>query len=263
MYSRFRIELIALIAIAGALSACGGLPHVPDAGTSAPPTEPRSERSGAPSAPNAPSDPVGTAPPQAASTAPGLSVPVEIPARAAADFARAVGLMRAGNASEAELEFQQLAAGYPQLAGPHVNLGILHRKAGRLDPAIGALRAAVERNPGSATAWNELGVTLRMGGQFQEAATAYERAIAIDPEFAPAHRNLGVLRDLYLGDPHGALAALERYKSLSGEDRAVTGWIAELRQRTGTASPPAGPPSPAAPVPAEEAPPEEHEGVHS
>src|SRR5688500_4620715 len=156
MYSRFRIELIALIA--GALSACGGLPDVPDAGTPAPPSEPRSERS---DAPDAPGDPVGITPAQVASTAPGLSVPVEIPARAAADFARAVDLMRAGKASDAELEFQQLALGYPQLAGPHVNLGILHRKAGRLDPAIGALRAAVERNPGSATAWNELGVTLR------------------------------------------------------------------------------------------------------
>src|SRR5262249_22215968 len=36
-----------------------------------------------------------------------------------------------------------------------------------------------------------------------------------------------------LGDPERALTALERYKELTGEDRPVTSWIAELRQRTG------------------------------
>jgi Flp pilus assembly protein TadD len=258
MSSRYRIELAVLLALASSLSACGGLPSVPDAGRPSPSTEPR------PVSSPAPSDPAATTYPQAASSgAPELSLPVEVPARAAADFARAVNLVRAGNLSEAELEFQQLAAGYPQLAGPQVNLGILHRKAGRLDPAIGALRAAVERNPGNAGAWNELGVTLRMRGHFREAATAYERAIAIDPGFAPAHRNLGVLRDLYLGDPQGALTALERYKSLSGEDRTVSGWIAELRQRTGTAPPPANSAPPEAPVPDEQTTPPDDEGVHS
>src|SRR5262249_1394413 len=51
--------------------------------------------------------------------------------------------------------------------------------------------------------------------------------------FAPAYRNLGVVSDLYLGDPERALVALERYKELTGEERPVTSWIAELRQRTG------------------------------
>jgi Flp pilus assembly protein TadD len=230
MWSRFRTELLAL-AGAACLVACGSAPSVPDASSAE--TRPDAR---APDAPAGAS--TGEAVPAGAgSTAP----PVEVPARAAAEFARAVELMRAGNAGEAALEFEQLAAGYPQLAGPHVNLGILHRKAGRLDAAVEALRAAVQRNPGNAIAWNELGVTLRMRGEFAEAAAAYERAIAIDPALAAAHRNLGVLRDLYLGDAPGALDAFEKYRSLTGEDRQVTGWIAELRQRTGsrrTAPPP-------------------------
>ena len=51
--------------------------------------------------------------------------------------------------------------------------------------------------------------------------------------------------DLYIGDAPGALAALEHYKELTGEDKPVTGWIAELRQRTGKKTPPpaAAPPS--------------------
>jgi tetratricopeptide (TPR) repeat protein len=160
------------------------------------------------------------------------------PPRAIADFNRAVGLMRAGNVTEAELEFQQIALAYPQFPGPDINLGILYRKGGRVDASEKALRDAVERNAGSAVAWNELGVTLRMRGQFHDAAEAYQKAIAADADFAPAYRNLGVLLDLYLGDSAGALTALERYKQLTGEDKPVTGWIAELRQRTGKAAAP-------------------------
>ena len=174
--------------------------------------------------------------PQEAAAAPApvpAAAPVDLPARAVADFDRAVNLLRAGNTTEAELEFKQLAAAYPQFAGPQLNLGLLYRKGDRLEEAEAALKTAVERNGASAIAWNELGVTLRMRGKFTEAAAAYEQAIAADPNFAPAHRNLGVLLDLYLGDSTRALAELERYKELTGEEKPVSGWIAELKQRAG------------------------------
>ncbi len=234
MWSRFPTELVALGLAAGLLAACGSAPTTP------------APAPGTPASTSAPTEAVETT--ESVQGA-GSAVPsaVDVPERAASQFARAVELMRGGNAGEAELEFQQLAAGYPQLAGPHVNLGILYRRAGKLDPAVESLRAAVERNPASAIAWNELGVTLRMRGDFQDAAAAYERAIAIDPAYAPAHRNLGVLRDLYLGDANAALDSFERYKSLTGEDKQLNGWLAELRQRTGR--PAAAPPPAAAPAP--------------
>jgi tetratricopeptide (TPR) repeat protein len=141
--------------------------------------------------------------------------------------------MRSGNATEAELEFKQMTLSYPQLSAPFVNLGILYRKNGHLDQSEAALKSAVERNGASAVAWNELGATQRLRGEFPDAAASYEKAIAADSNFAPAYRNLGVVSDLYLGDPERALMALERYKELTGEDRPVTSWIAELRQRTG------------------------------
>jgi len=141
--------------------------------------------------------------------------------------------MRSGNAEEAELEFEQIAISYPQLAAPDIDLGLLYRKTGDLDRSEQALRQAVERDAGSAVAWCELGVTLRMRGKFHEAEDAYKRAIAADAGYAPAYRNLGVLRDLYLGDAPGALEALERYQSLTGEKEPVRGWIAELRRRAG------------------------------
>jgi tetratricopeptide (TPR) repeat protein len=153
--------------------------------------------------------------------------------------------MRSGNATEAELEFKQMTLAYPRLSTPYVNLGILYRKAGHLDQSEEALKGAVERNGGSAVAWNELGATQRMRGEFPDAAASYEKAIAADSNYAPAYRNLGVVSDLYLGDPERALMALERYKELTGEDRPVTSWIAELRQRTGKPPlKPAGAPTP-------------------
>jgi tetratricopeptide (TPR) repeat protein len=167
---------------------------------------------------------------------------VEPPPRALADFDRAVGLMRSGNQAQAEVEFQQLAVGYPSFAGPDINLGILYRKDGRLNESEQALKAATIRNGANAAAWNELGVTLRLRGEFKEAAAAYERAIVADANYAPAHRNLGVVLDLYLGDPARALGELERYQELSGEEKPVSVWIAELRQRTGKKQPASPPP---------------------
>ncbi|MGH8259718.1 MAG: tetratricopeptide repeat protein, partial [Steroidobacteraceae bacterium] len=163
------------------------------------------------------------------------------PARAVADFDRALAVMKAGNAEEAELEFEQIAVSYPRLAAPDIDLGILYRKTGQLDRSEHALREAVHRDGGSAAAWCELGVTLRMLGKFHDAEAAYRQAIAADASFAPAYRDLGVLLDLYLGDAPGALDAFERYRALSGQKEPVGGWIAELRRRAGKGPAPTGP----------------------
>ena len=202
----------------------------------------------APSKPKeAPSEPVAatakagvTAPGQSGTNAgPGAApgsasgAPVAVTARGKADFDRAVGFMRSGNNTEAELELKQVALQFPQLSAPYVNLGILYRKTGRLDLSEDSLKTAVERNDGSAVAWTELGATQRLRGEFPNAAASYEKAISADPNFAPAYRNLGVVSDLYLGDPERALTAFERYKELTGEEKPVSGWIAELRARTG------------------------------
>ncbi len=215
------------------LAACSSAPTRPTESASQPATAAsdagKSGSGAATSANGAPAGSNGASP--AGSAAAVAAVPVT--ARGKADFDRAVGFMKAGNVTEAELEFKQIALQFPQLSSPYVNLGILYRKAGHLDQAEDALKTAVERNDGSAVAWTELGATQRLRGEFPNAAASYEKAIAADPNFAPAYRNLGVVSDLYLGDPERALTAFERYKELTGEEKPVSGWIAELRARTG------------------------------
>ncbi len=90
-----------------------------------------------------------------------------------------------------------------------------------------------------------------MRGQFQDAAASYEKALAADAQLRACAPELAVLLDLYLGDPEHALTELERYKELTGEQKPVNGWIAELRQRTGKPAAPKPAAAPAQPAPAE------------
>ena len=228
MWSRHSSNWVALLAATLLGSACSTSHVASTAATPPPATE-------IPAAANAVA-PVAAAAPVAAPP----------PARALADFARAVQLAKSGKDDEAELEFQQIATGYPTYAGALVNLGILYRKNGDLAKADQSLHAAVQRDANDAEAWSELGVTLRQEGKFHEAAAAYNQAISVNPNFAPAYRNLAIVLDLYLGDTAGALVAMERYKDLAADDKAVTGWIADLKQRAGKNSAAPGAAAPAA-----------------
>jgi len=109
-----------------------------------------------------------------------------------------------------------------------------------------ALRQLVAATPANAEAASELGLMLRREGRFADAREAYASAIAADANFAPAHRNLAVLLDLYLGQSAAALTEFEKYRELTGEEKPVSGWIAEVRSRIGQKAAVA-PPSGAAP----------------
>lgn len=183
--------------------------------------------------PSAPVAPAAAAAGTGVPAAPAEPVASPPPPRALADFARAVQLVKSGKDDEAELEFQQIATGYPTYPGALVNLGILYRKHGDLAKSDQSLHAAVQRDANDAEGWSELGVTLRQEGKFHEAADAYNHAISVNPNFAPAYRNLAIVLDLYLGDTAAALAAMQHYQALAADDKAVTGWIADLKQRAG------------------------------
>jgi tetratricopeptide (TPR) repeat protein len=183
----------------------------------------------------------GSAPVERASGAPGNTAsnatPDPVPVRATQQYEQALALMKLGRNTEAELEFKELVAGYPQLTGPQLNLGLLYMRDSRFAEAEAAFKAALEHSPSNAVAGNELGIVERKLGKFAEAEAAYQRTIAAEPNYAPAHLNLGVLYDLYLAQPQKALDEFQRYIEIAGENKQVAGWVVELRKRVGAPAP--------------------------
>ncbi len=140
--------------------------------------------------------------------------------------------LQQGRLEEAERGFLELVRSNPDLGGPHANLGIIYRHAGKLAQAISELEAAVHSNPQQPVFWNQLGITYREQGQFTKAREAYEKAIAIDPSYSAPYLNLGILFDLYLWDGKRALDLYDQYLAQSpGGDPTVTKWVADLKIR--------------------------------
>ena len=107
----------------------------------------------------------------------------------------------------------------------------------RLPEAEAAFKAALQAAPANAIAGDELGIVERKLGKFAEAEAAYLRAIEAEPNYAQAHLNLGVLYDLYLGEPQKALEQFQRYLEIAGDNKQVAGWVIELRKRVGAPAP--------------------------
>ena len=159
-----------------------------------------------------------------------VATPVNPAAQRAFDEASSV--LRSGRTEEAERAFRAVAQAYPDLAGPHANLGVIYRRAGKLDDAAKEFEQAVRLSPAQPIYLNELGVTYRQQGQFAKARDAYQKAIALDPRYAAPTLNLGILYDLYFGDPAHALEQYSRYLALSPNgDATVTKWVADLKNR--------------------------------
>ncbi|HJV61085.1 MAG TPA: tetratricopeptide repeat protein [Albitalea sp.] len=178
--------------------------------------------------------------PAAAASSPAAPVkaepdtPVSPAAQRGFDDARRA--LAAGRVDEAERGFRALTQSDPTLAGPHANLGILYRQAGKLKESAGELEKAVQANPQRAVTFNQLGITYRQLGQFAKARDAYEKAIALDPGYAAPLLNLGILHDLYLGDGAQAMALYVRYLALQPTgDATVTKWVADLKNRKAAA----------------------------
>jgi tetratricopeptide (TPR) repeat protein len=153
----------------------------------------------------------------------------------------------------------ELSLGYSATLGlteesiPSYRRGEQLRDAGDLPGAAAAFADAAQFAAANPAPLNELALVQRRQGKFTEAADSYAKALALAPDHAATLRNLGVLRDLYLDDPAGAIEPYERYKAITGEDRPVSGWIADVRRRAGIPAPVAepAPPADAAAVPAE------------
>jgi len=150
-------------------------------------------------------------------------------------FDAAARALRAGRNDEAERGFRALVQANPELGGPHANLGVIYRQAGKLPEAVAELEHAVKLNPKQPIYFNQLGVTYRQQGQFEKAREAYEKAITLDANYAAPLLNLGILNDLYLNDSARALELYGRYIALTPNgDAIVAKWVVDLKNRKPT-----------------------------
>jgi tetratricopeptide (TPR) repeat protein len=150
-----------------------------------------------------------------------------------ADFEDAVRLLKEEQYEDSIALLLDIAEAAPQLATPHIDLGIAYRGLGDLERAEASQERALELNPRHPVAHNELGIVYRKTGRFEQARESYENALEIHPDFHFARRNLAILCDVYLQDLRCALEHYELYSQAVPEDEAAAIWIADLRNRVG------------------------------
>jgi len=150
------------------------------------------------------------------------------------EFDHAVAMLRDERYDDAIVLFEKVIARSPGVTAPYIDVAIAYGYSGETEKAEENLKAALELFPGHPVACNEYGLLYRRTGRFAEARAMYEEAIARFPQYLPVRRNLGILCDLYLGDPACALEQYEVYSEAEPEDEQVKLWVADLRARLGS-----------------------------
>lgn len=152
--------------------------------------------------------------------------------RATALFVQASEALARNDLAAAEILLQELLGKWPDYSSPWTNLGIVYAHTEREGDARIAFGKAIALQGDDCAPKVELALLARRQHQFREAEQLYKACLAVDPHFANAALNLGILYELYLGQPSEALAAYERYQAgRETPDEKVSGWIAELSRR--------------------------------
>jgi tetratricopeptide (TPR) repeat protein len=140
------------------------------------------------------------------------------------ELAAAVAALEQGRAAQAEAAFVSLSDETGR-AAPALNLALLARDRGELDTALQWAELATAAEDAGAREWTLVGLLRRHRGELRAAETSYRQALRLDPSYAPAHRNLGILYELYLGEPRAALEHYRAFLDAGGDAEPVTTWI--------------------------------------
>ena len=173
--------------------------------------------------------------PEAAGEVVGSPYQVErqsVPGDARRRFAQANEFIAAQDWQNAVPLLESLTQTYPQLSGPHLNLALVYQQLDDAEQARLWYQKGIQSNASNIDLYNAYGIFLREQGQFDEAEGVYLQALALWEASADTHRNLGILYDLYKGEPDKALLHYDRYQALTGnENPVVAGWIADLERQ--------------------------------
>lgn len=147
-------------------------------------------------------------------------------------FNKGLSELAAKSFDAATRTFLALTETYPDYPAVWANLGLSLEGKGDTDGAKGAYGQALSLNPDQPLALHQLAMLDQKAGSFTAAREKLEQLLAKTPDYTMAHRNLGIICDLYLRDLDCALTHYQAYKNqLTGEDREVELWIADLERR--------------------------------
>lgn len=107
-------------------------------------------------------------------------------------FVRAQEAARKGDGARAEALLAESVAQHPQFGLAHNELGLIHMRAGRLDKALEAYRAASKALPDDASVQLNYGTALTQKKDFAEAEKQLRRALGKLDKSATGHMYLGV-----------------------------------------------------------------------
>jgi tetratricopeptide (TPR) repeat protein len=102
-----------------------------------------------------------------------------------------ISLAQAEKLENAAAEFNTLLAGNSRDTDALNNLGIVYRRQGKSQDALGALLEAIDIDPTKAEYQYNLGKVYKQLGNFKSAAMACAKAIESEPSLVPAYINLG------------------------------------------------------------------------
>jgi Flp pilus assembly protein TadD len=157
------------------------------------------------------------------------------------NYRQGLSYLEQGQLDNAQQVFESLAQSNPDRIELHNALGVLYRRRGWIEKALGEYQRAItlsakspavaSEQAGDSELYNNIAIAYREHGEFKKAEESYRKAIGLNPKFASAHYNLGVLYDLYLNRPREAVRFYQDYEKLVGKNETVDVWIMDLEKR--------------------------------
>ena len=175
-----------------------------------------------------------TTPPAPVVVEPEIVRPVVVVERAQVELVATLDLLKAGNLRQAEVNLEEIIKARGDIAEAHFNLGWVRHGLGKYVQAIGHFEDGLRLRPGDAQALNQMALSQREAGRFKEAEGTWRQAIALHPANDRMNLNLGILYEIYLGQPAQALAQYRAYQAKQkATDPKVAAWIALLERQGG------------------------------
>jgi len=151
-------------------------------------------------------------------------------------YKSALYAMKANNYTKAEILFRDIMQRYPQLAGPHANLGIIYFIQKKNVKAINELKIALKLNPRNAYAHNTIALSLQNQGEFTKAEKHFLLAINNKKDYAIAEYNIALLYDIFFHKINKSITHYQNYLSIIQSkgltDQKTSDWVEQLVNST-------------------------------